>query len=84
MTVFIIKVYKNYCKYFSFNTAIKRQVRHKHTHNSRYFWPHSCLFSYICTLFKWKVPKRTPTQCVQAEKVSSVDSDLLPVDRCAV
>ena len=25
------------------------------THNSRYFWPHSCLFSYICTLFKWKV-----------------------------
>ena len=34
---------------------------HTHTHNSRYFWPHSCLFSYICTLFKWKAPKPTQT-----------------------
>ena len=34
---------------------------HTHTHSSRYFWPHSCLFSYICKLFKWKVPKPTPT-----------------------
>ena len=53
---------------------------HTHTPNSRYFWHHSCIFSYICTVLKWKVPKPTPTQRVQAEKVSSVDSDLLPVD----
>ena len=55
--------------------------KRQHIQNSRYFWPYSCLFYYVCTLFKWKVPKPTPTQRVQAEKV---DIDLLPVDRWAV
>ena len=31
-------------------------------------------------VYKRQVPKPTPTQRVQAEKVSTVDSDLLPVD----
>ena len=47
-----------------------RARTHSHTHaqNSRYFWPHSFLFSYICMLFKWRVPKPIPTQRVQDEK----------------
>ena len=71
---------------YVFTHSLFKLISVSYTHldvykRQRYFWPHSCLFSYICTLFKWKVPKPTPTQRVQAEKM---DIDLLPVDRWAV
>ena len=53
-----------------------RDSTHTHTHTHTQFalfWPHSCLFSYICTLFKWKVPKPTPTDVYKRQvQVSSV------------
>ena len=47
-------------------TAMKRQGRHTHTYSSRYFWPHSCLFSYICTVLNGKC--RTHTNITHASR----------------
>ena len=65
-------------------TAIKRQGRHTYTHKIRVI--SGLIHVYFLTFARFLNGKcRTHTNIqMQAEKVSSVDSDLLPVDRWAV